>query len=329
MITRTFKVASALLLAGTAAAGIPGCAYHRCHTAEGPCGERRHVLASWFPCYKSGCHTTTVKATETTASTDLPRNAAPGECYAKVWIPPETKTVTERVCVKEASERVEIIPATYEWVDEKVCVKEAYKEMVDIPAQYEWVEQTVVTDASHTDWVREDGRGCKNPNGGQLSGDVFCLVNFPEVTKTVKVQKLVKPASCQSIDHPAEYQTVRRQKLACAAQTKRIPIPAEFDTVQRTVTVGCGHMEWQKVQCDLVHRENQSASTYDQVKRALSAAGYNVSSTPGVMTADDWDAVRKFQRDNDLAVGPLTVETINKLGVQNVNSNQYMLTKSK
>src|SRR5262245_56294668 len=45
----------------------------------------------------------------------LPPNAKPGECYAKVYVPATYKTVTERVLVREASERLETVPAEYDW----------------------------------------------------------------------------------------------------------------------------------------------------------------------------------------------------------------------
>jgi inosine/xanthosine triphosphate pyrophosphatase family protein len=48
----------------------------------------------------------------------LPPNAKPGECYARVFVPPTYKTETAQVITREASERVEIIPARYEKVTE-------------------------------------------------------------------------------------------------------------------------------------------------------------------------------------------------------------------
>ena len=55
----------------------------------------------------------------------LPPNAKPGECYARVFVPPTYKTETAQVITREASERVEIIPARYEKVTEQVLVREA------------------------------------------------------------------------------------------------------------------------------------------------------------------------------------------------------------
>ena len=41
----------------------------------------------------------------------LPPGAKPGQCFTRLWVAPQYDTVSERILVEEASERVEIIPA--------------------------------------------------------------------------------------------------------------------------------------------------------------------------------------------------------------------------
>ena len=53
----------------------------------------------------------------------LPPGAKEGECYARVWVEPTYKTVTDQLLVKEATTEYEIIPAKYETVEETVEVK--------------------------------------------------------------------------------------------------------------------------------------------------------------------------------------------------------------
>lgn len=293
---------------------------------------------------KFGCNEKVVTAgcqTDTTAN--LPPNAVPGECYAKVWMPPQTKTVTERVCVKEAEEKIEIIPAQYEWVSEKVCVKEASKQLIEEPAQFESYEQTVVVEPGRTDWVRENSTNCtltsdrSAANANNDIRDVFCLVNYPPLTKTITKQRMVKPASCHEVLIPAEYQTVQRQRLVCPAEVRKTIIPAEFDTVEKTVKVCDGYLKWERVVCDVRHNPNNpnananldSRTSNDsriiEVKRALASAGYN----PGPMNAeaneDYHEALTQFQEDNGLGAGELTYETVAKLGL----SDTYLLTSGR
>ena len=76
---------------------------------------------------------------------EWPPNAVAGECYAKVYVPPKTETVSERVCVRDASERVEIIPARYEWTEDKILVKDASTELAAVPAEFAAREDTIQT----------------------------------------------------------------------------------------------------------------------------------------------------------------------------------------
>ena len=78
------------------------------------------------------------KKTENENLSWIPQNALPGECYAKVFVPPKYRTVTEKTLLKEASEQIEIIPAQYEVVDEKVLVETASERWDDDPAEYKW-----------------------------------------------------------------------------------------------------------------------------------------------------------------------------------------------
>lgn len=270
---------------------------------------------------KSGYACGTAKHTQTTMLTsnkpvaDMP-NAAPGECWAKCFTPPEIRTVSEQVCVKPASERIEIIPAEYEWIEEQVCVKPATTQLVEVPAQYETFEQTVVVDSGHTDWVRQESSRCgtlaAGTPGGAAACDVFCLVNFPPVEKTILTERLVSPATVREIVTPAEFQTIRTQRLVRPAQCRRIEIPAEFATVEKTVQVSSGRWEWKRVVCD----RTADAQTVQSLKTALRDAGYTTSPNQSQLEEADWVAIKKYQTDNRLAVGALTVETLEHLGVQ-------------
>jgi hypothetical protein len=263
------------------------------------CGKVKHTGA-------------TAMLTSSTPVDDMP-NAAPGECWAKCFIPPQVQTVSERICVKEASERVEIIPAEYETVQEQVCVKPASTQLVEVPAQYETFEQTVIVEPGHTDWVREDAGRCAalaGQPGGAAACDVFCLVSYPPVEKTIMAERMVRPASIREVCIPAEFQTITAQRLVRPATCKRIEIPAEFATVEKTVKVCDGRWEWKRVVCE----RTTSNDMYRNVKTALRNAGYTPSDSDTLEDAD-WVAIKKYQTENRLAVGALTLETLENLGV--------------
>ena len=54
----------------------------------------------------------------------LPPNANPGECYARVFVPPTYRTVTKRMLTSAATTREVEIPAKYETVRRKVMKTE-------------------------------------------------------------------------------------------------------------------------------------------------------------------------------------------------------------
>ena len=284
----------------------------------------------------------------------LPPNAVPGECYAKVFVPPKHKTVSERVLLKEASERVEIIPAQYgwieetvmvepaserlevipaqyKWVDERVVVKESSSRMETIPAKYKWVEERVLVKPSETVWKRGRGPIEKIDNS---TGEILCLVEIPASYQTVRKQVMTDPASTRKVDIPPEYGTIKKKVLVSEAtvkkvevpavyksvkthrmisppQEKRITIPAEYQTVTRTEVVSEGRLEWARILCET----NTTADFVGRVQRALSAAGFYPGKIDGDLGPKTMAAVNAFQRKNDLAVGALTYETVEKMGI--------------
>lgn len=204
------------------------------------------------------------------ASFDLPPNAKPGECYAKVYIPEQFDTRAEKVCVREASERLEIVPAKYEWVEERVCVREASTRLEQVPAEFATRDVRIQTDPGNTGWQVERTAYCVDDlnSNSRLVADqnmrwaeeMYCLRTQEPQYQTVQTQVVVKPPTVREVTIPAEYETVRRQKLVAPATTKRIPIPAEYDTVQKTFKVADARVEWRRVPCADVQQADASST---------------------------------------------------------------------
>ena len=99
---------------------------------------------------------------------DLPPNAKPGECYAKVLIPAKVQGIEETVQISEEQKVLaRIIPAQYEVERERVLVKEARQ-------------------------VWKPGRGSKE-KVHETTGEILCLVEEPAVYKTIEKRILVAP----------------------------------------------------------------------------------------------------------------------------------------
>ncbi|HKQ47660.1 MAG TPA: hypothetical protein VJZ71_06305 [Phycisphaerae bacterium] len=198
---------------------------------------------------KTGAISNNPRGPTITELTALPPHAKPGECWAKVYVPPTYTTVKERVQVRAASERLEVVPAEYEWVEERIMVKEASSELVIVPAEFAVRERTIETAPSHTDWEVKESADCDVPSS-QPARDVFCLVAHPPEQRTVREEYLVKPPSVEERTIPAEYQTVRKQRLVRAATIKKVAIPAEFAEVERTVKASEARIAWKRVACE-------------------------------------------------------------------------------
>lgn len=276
MLSRRLKIGSGLVCI-LAIPAISGCAHSKAGTAT--------VTASSK--HKPGHAERNNKAALTGAT---PLYAEPGECYAPVFVPPEFDTVMERVCVREESEKLEIIPAKYEWVEERVLVREASTKLIKVPARFDVRNRLVQTSPGHATWIKANTNQVRRvaDTPGPLPPDIFCLVSEPPTTMTVQMKRMVKGPKVKEVAVPAKYQTIRWQKLVRPAMTRRITIPAEYREVKKIVIVAPGRMEWQRVgDCDprdfrvnrkgrtANHRNRQSATKASTVLPSRKAADPN------------------------------------------------------
>lgn len=177
----------------------------------------------------------------------LPPHGIPGQCFARVWEDPIYGTETEQVLAKQASERIEIIPAQYEFSEQQVLVQEASQREEVIPAIYETVTEKILVKPATTGWKKGRGLVEKVDN---FTGEIMCLVEFPAEYKTITRQVVKTPATKKLIQVPAEFNTVKVKKLVHPAEEKHIPILAEYQTLERTVLTSPGRMTWKSVQCE-------------------------------------------------------------------------------
>ncbi len=188
---------------------------------------------------------------------DLPPNAIAGKCYAKCLIQNQYETVTEQIVLKEASTKLEVIPAVYETIEEQLLVKEAHKiaeikparfttkteqllikepakRLEYIPPVFETVSEQVLIMPALNTWVEKRGtRSCLSANPKDC--EMWCLVETPAKYKTVSKQVLKKPAETREISIPAEYRTVSRQVLESPMQIVEREVPAKYRTVRKNV----------------------------------------------------------------------------------------------
>ncbi len=290
------------------------------------------------------------------ASDLLPPSAVPGHCYARVVIPeqyetqlkqvqvaPELETVevspaeyalvSEEVLVSEEWEELIVVPTTYKVVEEQVIVKEASTKLVKLPAEYETVEEKIVIQPAYTTWKK--GRG-PIEKLNEATGEIMCLVEVPEESKIVEKTVLVKPERTEEVTIPAEYKTISKQVVDVAAHTKTVlhpavyetlsvekmvkapeeikqTVPAQFKDIEQTVKISDADMEWREILCET----NTTTDVVSELQRSLDAKGFNPGPIDGVYGWRTMNAVKEYQKVNELAIGQLTIQTLQHLGVAN------------
>ncbi len=189
----------------------------------------------------------------------LPPNAAPGECYARVWVDAEYTTIDEQVVAREASKRINVIPATYETVEKTVLVKAASSRIKTIPAVYGTEEERIKIRNGQKLWRvglnSQDAPASQAllaAAGSQINldsasvGMCFHEHYVPATYETVSEQVLVKAATEEVSVAEAQYQMVEKRVLVREASTKLVQIPAQYETVEDQVIDKPAHTIWKK-----------------------------------------------------------------------------------
>ena len=284
----------------------------------------------------------------------LPPNAKPGECYARLYIPPTYKTVKEtvlkmgaseqlevipakykwveeQVLVREASTKLEVVPAVYDWVEEKVLVKEASTRKEEIPAKYEWQEETLLVKPAQTVWKKGRGPIERIDNA---TGEIMCLVEIPAVYETVKKKVMVSPPTTKEIEIPAEYKTIKKKVMVKKPTTRTIEIPAEYNTVkvkkmveppqEKKIEIPAEYQTITKTEMEtdghmewrkILCETNVSPDFIKRFQTALLNAGHDPGPIDGVIGRLTEAAMKSYQKEKGLAVGAVTYETMKSLGV--------------
>ena len=182
----------------------------------------------------------------------LPPNAKPGECYARVLVPPTYSESTKQIVLREAAEKISVVPAKFEWVQERIVVREEFekieiipakfktveeqimvkpasKKLVSKPAVYRTEEEKVLVKPAFTTWKRGRGLIEKVDNA---TGEIMCRVEVPAEYKTDRKQVIAEAARTDVIEVPAEYKTVKKRVVAEPARVEKVKVPAEYATVK-------------------------------------------------------------------------------------------------
>jgi regulator of extracellular matrix RemA (YlzA/DUF370 family) len=287
---------------------------------------------------------------------DLPPKAKPGECYARVLVAAEYKTVSKRVLKQEASEKIEIVPAKYETSEEKILIKEASEKIEVVDAEYEWkeewvlvkeaseelsadsavyktVQEQVMIKPAYTVWKKGNGPIERVDN---TTGEIMCLVEVPAEYMTLEKQVIERPAGVNKKMIPAEYKTIKKQVMVKPPSIQRIDIPAEYETiliqrvvepakevrvevpaVYESVTENIKITDSRMLWRPILCETNVTTDVIQSLQRALQKAGFDPGTADGKVGEQTRQALNAYQKARGLAQGQLTIETLKELEIQN------------
>lgn len=285
-----------------------------------------------------------------------PANAKAGECYAKVLIPAKYQTSAEQVMVQPANSTFRKTPAVYREVEKSILVEEESYELVPVPPVYETVTEKVLVEpqqvvksvipATFRDAVKKVlisparvewkvGRGAYEKID-TATGEIMCRVEVPAVFKEVSQKVIDQPARTKEEVIPARYETIERKVMKTPPTTRKklipakyrtviikelvepekfeiIEAPARFASVQKRALVSAETVQWRQILCET----NTTPGIVLRLQNALIDAGYKLGFSPdGELGPGTLSIIRRYQQDNNLPTGGLTLSTIQRLGVK-------------
>ncbi|MCL1141123.1 peptidoglycan-binding domain-containing protein [Shewanella gaetbuli] len=190
----------------------------------------------------------------------LPPNANAGECYARVWVEPTYEQYTEQVLVKEASQRIEVIPAQYETALETVTIQPASYKIVAEPATYDTLTEQKVVQEAGTQWLVDLKKGsapasseilkAASDHGINLSSaevgmcyhEHYLPAKYEEQNESVLISEAYEKVDTV----PAEFRWVEKRILIKEASTRIEEVPAQYETVTENVVDIPAHTIWKK-----------------------------------------------------------------------------------
>ncbi len=235
-------------------------------------------------------------------------DGATGDIMCLVKVPAKYRTIKKRVVKTPATTKVIEVPAVTKTIKVKKLVSEPQIKKITIPAVKSSVEKKVLESKSDFVWHKV---GESVEKGWHYTGHQICLVEKPALIKKITKTVLDTPATTREIAIESIFKDVKVKKLVEEAREIKTPIDAEYKMVKKRKKVSDAKQAWERILC----QTNMNKNVILKIQNALKAKEYNPGKIDGVLGRDTRVALDKYQRDNTLATGGITYETLNALGI--------------
>lgn len=237
--------------------------------------------------------------------------------------PAEIKWTTITLQTEPARFPVETVPAQYRETTETIPALRERTEIIGDNATYKSVTKLVTTQEAHTRWkpdcIADDPQHCLEQVPTKLASIQQQIVDkpartyqkpFPEKVVTVKRKILVKPGKGNGKPIPAKYQTLKIGHITKNWAIHSEQLPTRYTKVPIKQKIRPERLRPMSVLCT----DDATSQHILPIQRRLKQLGYSLSET-GKLDPATRHATLKFQRDNDLSLGAITLETLRKLEV--------------
>ncbi|MCK5726603.1 MAG: hypothetical protein KAH22_07245 [Thiotrichaceae bacterium] len=229
-----------------------------------------------------------------------------GEIMCLVQVPAKYDTFVKSVLKSKAQiEETEVSEVTKPHRVQKL-VSDATQETVEVEAEFTNVQVRTKTEDAQFSWTVSTDKG-----EGTYTGNQVCLKEIAARTQTVVKKVLDEPASVEEVKVEAKSKSIKVEKLATAAEVSRSSIAATTKTVEKRKKTTSERLEWRQVLC----KTNMTKELNKKIQSALKEAGFYNGPVDGSIGRGTLNSVNKYQVENDLPRGGLTIKVLEKLDI--------------
>ena len=229
-----------------------------------------------------------------------------GEIMCLIQVPAKYKIVKKTVLKSEPAVDLVEVPAETKALKVSKLVSDATVDKVKIPAEYKKVTITKKISDPLFIWRKSGVTG-----DGRYTGNQICLKEIP--ARFAKVKKLVVDTVASIVEEKVDAVTklVKVANVATEAEEIRTKVPAEFKAVEKRSKISDERLEWRRVLC----KTNMGPDINKRIQQALKDAGVYRGPVDGAIGRGTMIAVEKYQKENGLPSGGLTIDVLEKLGI--------------
>ena len=167
--------------------------------------------------------------------------AEAGQCFYEHFKPATVESSVEKALVTEATEKLEVVPASFRDEERDVLVKPASTRYLEFPAVYKTVSVEQLIEPAKTVWQKGTGPVQKIDD---TTGEIMCRVELPAVYDTFERQVVDKPARTTLVPIPEVRENYTVSLLDSDAEEKRTPIEATYEEVTKYEVLDDASFSW-------------------------------------------------------------------------------------